>query len=137
MKISIRSLLDSWSSTQRRTIMTPQDQWILQKERVLAWLRAAFAIVAVAVIALNPERVARFPLFSYVSLGSFLIYSLVILCVATSGRTNCKTIATVTTVLDMVWVAVILFSTGAAATPSSVYYIFPIITASSRYGIQG
>ena len=52
--------------------MTPQDQWILQKERVLAWLRVGFAIVAVAVILFNPERVARFPLLSYVSLGSFL-----------------------------------------------------------------
>src|SRR5262244_965432 len=70
MKISLRSLLDSWSSTQRRTIMTPQDQWILQKERVLAWLRAAF-------------------------------------------------------------------STVGAATPFFVYYFFPIITASSRYGIRG
>lgn len=117
--------------------MTPQDQWILQKERVLAWLRAAFAIVAVAVIALNPERVARFPLFSYVSLGSFLIYSLAILYVAIIGRTNSKTIGIVTTCLDMVWVSLIVFSTGGAATPFFVYYFFPIITASSRYGIRG
>ena len=117
--------------------MTPQDQWILQKERVLAWLRAAFAIVAVAVIALNPERVARFPLLSYVSLGSFLIYSLAILYVATIGRTNSKTIGIVTSCLDMVWVSLIVFSTGGAATPFFVYYFFPIITASSRYGIRG
>jgi signal transduction histidine kinase len=117
--------------------MTPQDQWILQKERVLAWLRAAFAIVAVAVIALNPERVARFPLFSYVSLGTFLVYSLAILYVATSGRTNSKTFGIVTTGLDMVWISLIVFSTGGAATPFFVYYFFPIITASSRYGIRG
>ena len=117
--------------------MTPQDQWILQKERVLAWLRAAFAIVAVAVIALNPERVARFPLFSYVSLGTFLIYSLAILYVATSGRANSKTFGIVTTGLDMVWISLIVFSTGGAATPFFVYYFFPIITASSRYGIRG
>jgi len=117
--------------------MTLQDQWILQKERVLAWLRAGFAIVAVAVILLNPARVARFPLLSHMFLGSFLIYSLVILYVAARERTNSKTIGIVTTCLDMLWVSLIVFSTGGAATPFFVYYFFPIITASSRYGIKG
>jgi len=35
--------------------MTPQDQWILQKERVLAWLRVGFAIVAVTAVLINAE----------------------------------------------------------------------------------
>ena len=84
--------------------MTPQDQWILQKERVLAWLRVGFAIVAVTVILFNPERVARFPLLSYVSLGSFLIYSLAILHLATRERTSSRVIGLITSCLDMVWV---------------------------------
>jgi len=117
--------------------MTPQDQWILQKERVLAWLRVGFAIVAVTVILFNPSRVARFPLLSYVSLGSFLFYSLAVLYVATRERVYSKTIGLITTCLDMVWVSLIVFSTGGAATPFFVYYFFPIITASSRYGIKG
>ena len=117
--------------------MTPQDQWILQKERVLAWLRVGFAIVAVAVILLNPARVARFPLLSYVSLGSFLIYSLAILHLATREQTYYRAIGLITTCLDLVWVSFIVFSTGGAATPFFVYYFFPIITASSRYGIKG
>lgn len=117
--------------------MTPQDQWILQKERVLAWLRAGFAIVAVTVILFNPERVARFPLLSYVSLGSFLIYSLAILHLATRERTSYRAIGLITTCLDMVWVSIIVFSTGGSATPFFVYYFFPIITASSRYGMKG
>ena len=117
--------------------MTPQDQWILQKERVLAWLRVGFAIVAVAVIQLNPARVARFPLLSYVSLGSFLIYSLAILHLATREQTYYRAIGLITTCLDLVWVSFIVFSTGGAATPFFVYYFFPIITASSRYGIKG
>jgi signal transduction histidine kinase len=117
--------------------MTPQDQWIFQKERVLAWLRVGFAIVAVGVIVLNPARVARFPLLSYVSLGSFLIYSLAILHLATRERTYARAVGLITTCLDMLWVSFIVFSTGGASTPFFVYYFFPIITASSRYGIKG
>jgi signal transduction histidine kinase len=117
--------------------MTPQDQWILQKERVLAWLRVGFAIVAVAVILFNPARVARFPLLSYVSLSAFLFYGLAVLYVTTRKRVYSKTIGLIATCLDMVWVSLIVFSTGGAATPFFVYYFFPIITASSRYGIKG
>src|SRR5687767_9722918 len=71
--------------------MTPQDQWLLQKERILAWLRVGFALVAVAVIQFNPSRVARFPLLSYISLGCFLIYSAAILYVVLKQKTDSKT----------------------------------------------
>jgi signal transduction histidine kinase len=117
--------------------MTPQDQWILQKERILAWVRVGFALVAVAVIHFNPERVARFPLLSYISLGSFLVYSLAILYFATHARARSKTTGLITTSLDLIWVSLIVFSTGGTATPFFVYYFFPIITASYRYGIKG
>jgi glucose-6-phosphate-specific signal transduction histidine kinase len=74
MKIAGRlsSFLSS-NPIERGTTMTPQDQWILQKERVLAWLRVGFAIVAVLLIQLNPTRTAGFPLLAYLSLGSFLL----------------------------------------------------------------
>ena len=111
--------------------MTPQDQWIFQKERILAWLRVGFAVVAVAVIQFNPARVARFPLLSYISLGSFLIYSLVILYFTVRGRADSKKIGLTTTCLDLIWVSLIVFSTGGSATPFFVYYFFPVITARS------
>jgi signal transduction histidine kinase len=120
--------------------MTLQDQWILQKERVLAWVRVGFALVAVAVIQFNPARVARFPLLSYLSLGSFLVYSAAILYFvyfAAYTKMRSKKFGLVTTFLDMIWVSLIVFSTGGAATPFFVYYFFPIITASSRYGVKG
>ena len=117
--------------------MTPQDQWILQKERVLAWLRVGFALVTVVVILFNPSRVTKFPLLSYVSLGSFLIYSLAILHLATRERSYSRAVGLVTTSLDLIWVSLIVFSTGGASTPFFVYYFFPIITASSRYGMKG
>ena len=117
--------------------MTPQDQWILQKERVLAWLRVGFALVAIAVIQLNPARVAGFPVLSYLSLGSFLLYSLVVLYITTRERTYSKAFGFVTTGLDLVWVSLVVFSTGGTATPFFVYYFFPMITASSRYGVKG
>ena len=117
--------------------MTPQDQWISQKEKILAWFRVGFATVAVLVIQLNPSRVARFPLLSYVSLGSFVIYSLALLHLALHKRTASVKIQILATCLDLIWVSLIVFSTGGSATPFFVYYFFPIITASSRYGIIG
>jgi signal transduction histidine kinase len=117
--------------------MTPQDQWTLQKEKVLAWLRVGFAIVAVAVIQLNPSRIAGFPLLFYLSFGSFFIYSLAVLYVTTRERNYSKAFGVITTALDLVWVSLIVFSTGGTATPFFVYYFFPMITASSRYGVKG
>jgi signal transduction histidine kinase len=117
--------------------MTPQDQWIIQKERVLAWLRVGFAIIAVAVIQFNPARVASFPLLSYLSFGTFFIYSLAVLYVTRRERNYSKAFGIITTALDLVWVSLIVFSTGGTATPFFVYYFFPMITASSRYGVKG
>ena len=117
--------------------MTPQEQWLLQKESVLAWLRAGFALVALVVIQLNPERIARYPNLSYVFLGSFLLYSLVVLYLVRQGVTSSRTIGLSTTALDLVWISLIVFSTGGSRTPFFVYYMFPVITASSRYGVKG
>jgi signal transduction histidine kinase len=117
--------------------MTLQDQWTLQKEKVLAWLRVGFAIVAVIVIQLNPTRIAGFPVLSYLSFGSFLIYSLFVLYITTRERTFSKAFGFITTALDLVWVSLIVFSSGGTATPFFVYYFFPMITASSRYGVKG
>lgn len=117
--------------------MTPEDQWLLQKERVLAWLRAGFALVALVVIQFNPLRVARYPILSHVFLAAFLLYSLIILYLVRRGRTDPRKIGLVTTCLDLIWVSSIVFTTGAVQTPFFAYYFFPVITASSRYGIKG
>jgi len=117
--------------------MTPQDHWISQKERIVAWFRVGFAIVAVLVIQFNPSRVARFPLLSYFSLGSFVIYSIVLLYFVQRRRHASEILGITVVCLDLIWVSFIVFSTGGAATPFFVYYFFPIITASSRYGIKG
>jgi len=52
-----------------------EQDWILQREKAVTWLRVAFAVVAIAVIQLNPSRVARFPALSIFTLGSFFLYS--------------------------------------------------------------
>jgi signal transduction histidine kinase len=117
--------------------MTPQEQWFFQKEKVLSWFRVGFAIVAILVIQLNPSTVARFPLLSYVSLGSFLAYSLTVLYFTLHEKTNSKEIGIVTASLDLIWVSLIVLSTGGTATPFFAYYFFPVITAGSRFGIKG
>ena len=116
--------------------MTPQDQWVLQKERALAWLRVGFALVALVVIQLNPSRVARYPALSIFSLGTFFLYSVVIVYFTLKEKSGPLRTALATTCLDLAWISVIVFSTGGTRTPFFFYYSFPIITASSRWGVK-
>ncbi|MGE5854330.1 MAG: hypothetical protein ACM35E_14440, partial [Deltaproteobacteria bacterium] len=113
---------------------TLEDDWLLHRERAVAWLRVGFAALAVIVIQLNPERVARFPLLSFFSLSSFLLYSLAVLYLAKKNKLTAPPIDVLTNSLDVVWIALIVFSTGGTRTPFFFYYSFPVITASLRWG---
>jgi signal transduction histidine kinase len=117
--------------------ITPEEGWRLQREQAVAWLRVAFAAVAVVVIQLNPERATRFPELSSFSLITFLFYSFVILYLARRNKLTTSPLGIVTTALDVVWIAVIVFSTGGTRTPFFFYYSFPVITASIRWGLKG
>ena len=117
--------------------MTPEDQWLLQKEKTLAWLRLGFSLAAILVIQLNPERAASFPILSHISLYSFFLYSLLVVYLTRLEKTDCRKIGFATTCLDILWISLMVFSTGGSRTPFFVYYLFPVITASSRYGIKG
>lgn len=117
--------------------ITPEESWLLRRERAVAWLRVAFAVVAVVVIQLNPERIARFPELSFISLTSFLVHSLGVLYLAWRNKLTSPSIGIVTTSLDVVWIAAIVFSTGGSRTPFFFYYSFPVITASIRWGLRG
>jgi signal transduction histidine kinase len=116
---------------------TLEDDWLLHRERAVAWLRVGFAALAVIVIQFNPERVARFPLLSFFSLSSFLIYSLAVLYLAKKNKLTAPPIDVLTNSLDVVWIALIVFSTGGTRTPFFFYYSFPVITASLRWGLKG
>jgi signal transduction histidine kinase len=117
--------------------ITPEESWLLQRERAVVWLRVAFALVAVAVIQLNPERVGRFPELSSFSLITFLLYSVTVLSLGWRSNLSSSRLGLVTTCLDVVWVAIIVFSTGGTRTPFFFYYSFPVITASIRWGMKG
>jgi len=117
--------------------ITPEQGWLLQREGAVAWLRVAFAVVAVLVIQLNPESVARFPELSFFSLGTFLLYSSTVLYFIERKRSTSSPISVLTTALDVLWIAVIVFSTGGTRTPFFFYYSFPVITASVRWGLRG
>ena len=117
--------------------ITPEEGWLLQRARAVAWLRVAFAAIAVVVIQLNPERVTRYPELSSFSLLSFLFYSLAVLYLARRNMLISSPMGIVTTSLDVVWIAVIVFSTGGTRTPFFFYYSFPVITASIRWGLKG
>jgi signal transduction histidine kinase len=117
--------------------MTPQHQWILRKELAVAWLRVGFAVAAVIVIQLNPSRVARFPALSTFSLAAFLLYSVAVLFVELRSTSSSSLRGLATTFLDLAGVSLIVFATGGTRTPFFFYYSFPVITASSRWGIKG
>ncbi len=117
--------------------MTLRDQWIVQKEKALAWLRLGFALVAIIVIQLNPSRMTRFPVLSAVSLGVFVVYSLAVVYLLRRKEVYSEQFAIATTSLDLLWVSLIVFSTGGSRTPFFVFYFFPIITASARWGVKG
>ena len=89
--------------------ITPEEGWLLRRERAVAWLRVVFAAVAVVVIQLNPERVARFPELSFISLSSFFVYSLAVLYLAWHNKLTSSPLGILTNSLDVVWIAVIVF----------------------------
>jgi signal transduction histidine kinase len=120
------------------TVKTPlEERWFLERERAAAWLRLAFAVLAIAVIQLNPARVARFPLMSSIALWSFLAYSTVALVFVLRREFAILRLGAVTTALDVAWIALIVISTGGSRTPFFFYYSFPVITASLRWGLKG
>ncbi|HEX6176098.1 MAG TPA: hypothetical protein VF089_18970, partial [Candidatus Binatia bacterium] len=118
-------------------LITPEEGWLLQREKLLAWLRLAFAIIAVVVIQLNPSRTARFPTLSVFSLWSFLAYSLFILELVRRQKIISNRIGIITTCFDSVWIFLIVFSTGGTRTPFFFYFSFPVLSASLRWGTKG
>lgn len=129
---------DSWAGGSVRTngAVTPEEQWLLQRENALAWLRAGFALMAILVVQFNPSRVARFPVLSQLSLYGFLLYSLCVLYLIARNKPGFR-LGLITPALDLTWISMIVLSTGGSRTPFFVYYFFPVITASSRFGIKG
>jgi signal transduction histidine kinase len=117
--------------------ITPEEGWLLQREKAVAWLRVAFAAIAVIVIQLNPDRVARYPMLSSTLLVSFLIYSLALLYVGRRNKATSTPVGITVTCFDVLWIAGIVFSTGGTRTPFFFYYTFPVITASMRWGLRG
>ena len=118
--------------------ITPEMGWLLQRERLTAWLRVAFAALAIVVVVLiNPSRAARFPTLSLISVGAFFLYSLAMLWLIRQRKLMSTNMGVTTTVLDIAGIALIVFSTGGTRTPFFFYYTFPVITASLRWGIRG
>ena len=109
----------------------------MERERAVAWLRLGFALLAIAVIQLNPSRIARYPALSTITLVSFVIYSVTAVWLVYKSKLPLASLGGITTALDTIWIAFIVISTGGTRTPFFFYYSFPIITASLRWGYRG
>ena len=114
-----------------------ENEWYLERERAVAWLRLGFALLAIAVIQLNPSRVARYPALSTITLISFVLYSVTAVWLVYKSKLPLARLGGITTALDTIWIAFIVISTGGTRTPFFFYYSFPIITASLRWGYKG
>jgi signal transduction histidine kinase len=114
-----------------------EHEWFRERELTAAWLRLAFAVIAIVVIQLNPSRVARYPALSAVVLISFLIYSTGAVWLVWKNKLLLTSLGTISTALDTIWIAFIVISTGGTRTPFFFYYSFPVITASLRWGLKG
>ncbi|MFQ5903424.1 MAG: sensor histidine kinase [Candidatus Binatia bacterium] len=117
--------------------MMPQGQWLQQKESTLAWLRLVFSLTAILVIQLNPQWTGRSPILSHLSLYSFFLYSLLVLYLIGAQRPVSWKTGFVTTCLDLFWTFLIVSSTDGSPILTFASSLFPITTASFRYGIKG
>ena len=113
-----------------------EEIWIRKKEEILDWIRLGFSILTVLIAYLGSDRAVRFPLLYEVSRYGFCAYSVLLLLLVHRSKNLYPITGILTTCLDLFWVSVIDFS-GAPGTPFFVYYLFPVITASSRYGLKG
>ncbi|MGH7846209.1 MAG: sensor histidine kinase [Candidatus Binatia bacterium] len=113
-----------------------EEIWIRKKEEILDWIRLGFSILTVLIAYLGSDRTVRFPLLYEVSRYGFCAYSVTLLLLVYRSKNLEPITGILTTGLDLFWVSVIDFS-GAPGTPFFVYYLFPVITASSRYGLKG
>lgn len=114
-----------------------EEIWIRKKGEVLDWIRLGFSVLTVLIAYLDSDKVVRFPLLYEVSRYGFCAYSVIVLFLVYRFKNlDSIKLGIVTTCLDLFWVSVIDFS-GAPGTPFFVYYLFPVITASSRYGLKG
>lgn len=116
--------------------MTPEKLWLWQREKVLAWLRVGFSLVATFALEISPEREATFPLLSEILLYCFFLYSVGVLYLLIKSTGDSNT-ATVTTWLDLLWITAIVFFTRSTGGAVFAFYLFPVITASSRHGLRG
>jgi signal transduction histidine kinase len=117
--------------------MNAKEQWLWQREKVLASLRVVFSLVAIAVIQISPQSAARHPVLGQFSLYSFFLYSLVVLYWIRKKEAPGKKLGLATTSLDFFWITLIVISIRGLVSPFFVFYLFPVITASFRYGIKG
>lgn len=117
--------------------MEPDGQWLLQKEKLLEWLRLGLAFPAVLLAQTDLLETAWFPLFARYSIYAFALYSSITLYLVIRKGWNAKNIALATTCLDLFWVSLIVISTRGSQVSFLVYFLLPVITGGFCYGLKG
>lgn len=118
--------------------MSPEEQWIREKEKLLSWVRFGFAVLAMGVLQFDREQTATFTLLLRVSVYSFSLYSLALLYWHwTKDGDDRETVNLGVVIADIVFATVIVASVRSGNHPFFSLYLVPIVSTSSRYGVKG
>ncbi len=106
-------------------------------EKIIAFCRVLLALGTLAVVVVDPRQPSFLPTGGYVVLGSYLLYSLVLLALVRGEHVRQDRIGYLSTAADIVWVSVITIFTERGPSPFFLLHVFVISGASVRWGLAG
>src|SRR5262245_36680997 len=100
-------------------------------ERALAIARVLLAAASALAIYIDPTEASREYLSTYVMLGGYTLFSIGLLFFPGVSPRTVPLIQSV----DVVWVSVLIVSTGGPSSAFVVFYTFAVISAAYRWGL--
>jgi signal transduction histidine kinase len=107
--------------------------WDAPSERLIAFVRLALAGGALAVVTIDPTQPSRHVPVAYTAFLSYLAYSAVVFQLA--RRAPRPWLPLFTQVVDLLWVAPVLYFTEGANTPFFPFFVIFTLTAGIRWGM--
>ena len=105
-------------------------------ERVIAGARLILALSAICLVFVYPEFSIRGGSATYSVLAWYFFYDLTVVWVADRSLISVRSLGFYTQAIDTLWFPVILICTQGENSPFFLYYVFSLITASSRWGFN-
>jgi signal transduction histidine kinase len=107
--------------------------WDAPSERLIAFVRLALAGGALAVVTIDPTQPSRHVPVAYTAFAAYLAYSAVVFHLARGAPR--PRLPLHTQVVDLLWVAPVLYFTEGANTPFFPFFVIFTLTAGIRWGM--